>query len=134
MSQRERTGSRDLTYSRWHRMENIKRFLPLRIAACLKVIDIDWCEACQHCSEPLALIETQAGDRPPKPARISANLAQRAQIEAYSVSYVVEGDDIAWFRVHRLWPVELTERRLSPDEYAGFLWSLRERHICEVAA
>lgn len=129
MSQRERTGQRDLTYSRWHRQESTRRFLGVSIAAKLTAIDIDWCEACAFCSTPLALIETQRSGAAPKSARITRELAYRADLAAYSVSYAVDSDgEISAFRVQSIHPESDLVQEMSPFDYAGWLWALRQQH------
>lgn len=135
MTLHERSGVRDLLYSGWHRPTSIRRFVGQRIAACLKVIDIDWLEACQHCNAPLALIETQAGNRPPKSANITVELGKVAQLPVFSVSYIPNEarDDIRGFRVTQLWPPGVVDGSLSPQEYADWLWSLRGKHTCASA-
>lgn len=133
MSMGERTNKRDLTYSAWHRPENIRRYLGVSIAAKLLLIDIDWCEACCFCSAPLALIETQISNGPPKEARITARLARMAGIPAFSVSVVLAEDtrEIAGFRVRQIMPASIEVQERTPSAYANFLWSLRSDHECE---
>jgi hypothetical protein len=131
MSQQERTGTRDLLYSRWHRYEQIRRFLPVRVAAMLKAIDVDWCEACHFCNAPVALIETQQSTRNPKPAAVTARLAQMAGIPAFSVSYTATSadDDIGSFVIQRIAP-DATEDAVTmePATYACWLLGLRLEH------
>ena len=133
MSLRERTGLRDLLYSGWHRPDRIRRFVPYRVAATLKVCDIDWCEACHWCSWPVALIETQESSRGPKAAVITQNLARLAGIPAYSVSYVrgSDNDDIESFGVRQIAPANPWVQYMTPTEYAGFLVGLRDNHYAE---
>ena len=130
MSERERTGTRDLVYSRWHRTHRIARLLggDQRAAYELSVIDIDWCEYCRWCQTPLALIETQASHGDPKRAAVTQRLAEKAGIQAWSVSYIVEDDDIAWFKRRQLAPVFGPVLSEAPDDYARWLLSLRWSH------
>jgi hypothetical protein len=132
VSQAERTGVRDLTYSRWHRADSIRRYLPPTTAAKLTAIDVDWCEACCFCFTPLALIETQVSTAPPKKAAITRALALMAGIGAFSVSIVraPDGDDIAMFRFQSLTEDDAPIRDMQPPVYALFLWSLRDQHRC----
>lgn len=131
MSERERTGERDLTYSGWHRTANMRRYLSARQAWSLGQIDIDWCEYCRYCSTPLALIETQVSDRAPKAAPVTAALARMAGVPAYSLS-IVRGDldEIALFKVQQIAPELGTVQPMIPVVYAYFLLSFRERHQC----
>lgn len=134
MSMHERTGQRDLTYSRWHRSVSTARFLGALRAAALTAIDVDWCEVCCYCNEPLALIETQESRRGPKKAHITTKLGERAEIPVFSVAYVVSEDrtDITEFSVRQLWPItEVTPTALDPPSYAGWLESLRLPHYAQ---
>jgi len=148
MSNEERTGFRSLIYSSWHRPQAIKRYLNITDAMKLLVIDIDWCEACRLCSEPVALIETaytraaQSQGLVPKDARITALLARMAKIPAYSVLYFgevkktrcgaceqySESGDIKAFLVRRIQPKDGWIEYMDPERYARFLLSLRDVH------
>jgi hypothetical protein len=132
MSMDERTGDRDLLYSGWHRPKRIRRFLDLRDAHSLVVIDIDYCEACHVCYQPLALIETQRSAHLPKQAPIMAKLAHLAGIPAWSVSYQPNdaGDDIEIFRVRQIEPFDEESFTMSPEIYAKWLLNLRAAHAC----
>jgi hypothetical protein len=129
MSQTESTYTRNLIYSVWHRVENIRRYLgPVR-AAQLTQIDIDWCEYCCYCKTPVALIETQVSDRPPKQARVTGNLANMAVVPAYSVSVVCDDmDQITRFIVQQIAPSLGYVLPMLPQEYALWLLSLRTEH------
>jgi len=135
MSSRERTGVRDLRYSRWHREDSVRRYLTAREAWSLGYIDIDDCEFCRHCKVPLALIETQVSDGQPKAAPVTARLAWLAGIPAYSVS-VVPGDveEIALFRVQQIAPTRGSVEPMLPGAYARLLRGFRDRHLCEPSA
>jgi hypothetical protein len=127
VSENERTGTRSLLYSKWHRTASLQRFVaPIQAFAC-SMIDIDDCEYCRSCGEPLALIEVQQSKANPKPAKVTARLARMASIYAYSVSCwpTEDGDDIAWLKVRRIEPPDPTVELLTPAEYALFLWDLR---------
>lgn len=141
MPMNERTGERDLLYSGWHRpaarldgvrVPRLERYLSRREAASLCVIDIDYCEACAICYEPIALIETQRSAYLPKQAPIMAKLARKAGIPAWSVSYTpnAEGDDIALFRARQVEPYDDEAYTMTPDVYAKWLLHLRDGHIC----
>lgn len=130
MSNHERTGQRDLTYSRWHRDDSIVRYLDgdKRLAYELAVVDIDWCECCRRCWKPLALIETQRSEANPKSATVTANLAALAGIQAWSVSYSVENGEIVRFKRRQLSPLRGEIIEESPFAYARWLVSLRIVH------
>lgn len=127
MSEHERTGFRDLDYSRWHRTASIKRFLPEREAYELAMIDIDGCEYCRWCKAPLALIEVKrrGGNRS---CTVTRNLANEAGVPGFIVTYDVDDGDIREFRWQRIAP-DLTPILIwSPHMYASWLWSLRQAH------
>ena len=138
--QEERYGSRDRTYSAWHRRRSTRRFVGMERAQLLSMIDIDgalFCEFDDDTLEPLALIET-AIDRGQKrkPATVTRRLAARARLPAYVVlyapaSYRNPADpsqfDVERFRVKRLWPQPEREwRTLNPLEWAEALCQIRE--------
>ena len=134
MSQEERTGWRDPLYSGWHRIDRLRRYLPPPVALKQTLIDIDCCEACGYCDEPVALIELQRSSGPPKPATITNRLARRARIPAFSVSYEpsTDGLDIVAFQVQRRepWDPALSGvYKYTPEEYAWFLVRLRYDHF-----
>lgn len=132
MSMKERTGVRPLIYSAWHRVENLKRYLGVVAASRVSMIDIDACEYCCQCGEPLALIETEKTDRPqPKRAPVTRALARRAGIAAYSVAYSVDADgQIESFRVQQIQPHGDWVNFMWPPDYAAFLQQLRTHHVC----
>lgn len=130
MSNNERTFKRDLLYSQWHRPDSTKRYIGKRLATLLKQIDIDWCEACYWCDEPVTLIETQKSKNGPKSASITSKLGIRADLPVYSVAYVAtdDGDDIQAFDMRQLVPTVSIVKRMSPKEYTYWLLSLRDDH------
>jgi hypothetical protein len=138
--QEERFGTRDRTYSAWHRRLSTRRFVGIEKAQLLSMIDLDgalYCEFDAGSSEPLALIETalDRGQRR-KVATVTRRLAQRARLPAYCVLYHPaeyrnpadpSQPDIDAFRVRRLWPCPETEwRTLNPLEWAEALLQIRE--------
>lgn len=132
MSLHERTGERDLLLSRWHRPESTGRYLTKERAEKLSAVDIDFCEYCDFCKAPLALIEAQCSTAPPKAARITCEVAALSQLHAYSVSYTptADGVDLARIRWRRLYPPPWSPTvDMRPADYAQWLWSLRSRHL-----
>lgn len=136
----EQYGERDLTYSAWHRQRSTQRFIGIDRAQSLGMIDIDcvlFVEYDTETREPLALIETAryAGQRH-KPATVTAALARRAGIPAFTVLYEAANDpnpadgrfpDIAQFRVRRLWPQpERSWRVVKPEQWAHALLHIRQ--------
>ena len=122
MSREERTGYRDLTYSKWHRS----------LDDSLTVIDIDWCEYCATCMAPLALIETarySPGRR--KSGVVTRNLAKMAGLPAYTVTFETENDVIVRFHVqieHAISEVPSGEFVVSPEQWRQHMLKLRTKH------
>jgi hypothetical protein len=148
VSQQERFGVRDLSYSAWHRVGSIQRFVGWEAAQLLSMVDADC----------LLFLEYAAGDKAPvalaevgcdvgqdfKPATAILQLARRAKIPAYLLLYERAAaanpadprwPDLAGFRVKRLWPrTERGWRRLTPGEWAVALlqiraWSARRLNV-----
>ncbi len=137
--QEERFGTRDRSYSAWHRRQSTRRFIGIEKAQLLSMIDLDgalYVEFDGETAEPLALIET-ALDRGQsrKAATVTRRLAERAQVPAYVVLYRpgvarnpadTSEPDIDRFRVRRLWPrPESAWRTLRPGEWARALVQIR---------
>jgi hypothetical protein len=119
MSLEEHTGYRDLTYSAWHRT----------LDPSLTYIDIDACEYCEECGEPLALIEIARDTGKWKAAWKTWLLAKRANLPAYCVLYTVGDDDeIESFRVRKM--PETQHEKMTPEEYEDLLMDLRRQHQC----
>lgn len=138
MSNLERTGRRNLLYSKWHRPASLRRFMSARDADSLAAIDIDFIEYCKRCGLPVAAVETQQSKRPPKDANVTVALCQMADnLPCYSISYidgpaegaddVLDGRDVVHIRAKRLWPLPSLTREFTPEEWARHLLSLRGR-------
>lgn len=139
MSQEERFGTRERTYSAWHRRLSTRRFIGLERAQLLSMIDLDcslFVEYDDGSKAPLALIETARDvGQAHKAATVTLNLAKRAKLPCYVVLYSTAGvpnpadataQDIASFRIRRLWPKpEDAWRELSPAEWASGLVRIR---------
>jgi hypothetical protein len=141
LAQEELFGTRNRSYSAWHRRRSTGRFVGIESAQTLAMIDLDaslYVEYDDGTKEPLALIET-AEDRGQriKPATVTRNLARRCRppIPAYVLLYTLsdqmnpadeEWNDIKSFRVMRIWPYpETLWRCYSPQEWAENLVKLR---------
>lgn len=141
--QEERYGSRDRTYSAWHRRLSTQRFVGIERAQTLHMIDLDaslWVEFDNDTKEPLALIETAKDvGQTFKNATVTRNLAKRCNppLPAYVLLYKVSETrrnpdqpqcmDIDSFRAKRLWPQPQVEwQEYTPDEWAKNLVKLRE--------
>lgn len=135
----EKFGSRDLSYSAWHRAASIRRYVGWEQAQLLSMCDADcilFLEYAPYNKEPLCLIETAIDvGQQHKPATAIAKLAKRAGIPAYVVLYDRDGKrnpadarmrDLRGFRVKRLWPKpERAWRTVTPPEWAGALLRIR---------
>lgn len=137
MSMNERTGERDLSFNVWHRPRSMRRFLEERYASLIGMIDIDCCEYCGRCNEPLALIELQQSSNQPKPMAVTSRLADRAQIPSYSVSYRTDqtvidettgARDVVALRWQQRTPIVSAVVDMTPADYVEFLVSLRVEH------
>jgi len=139
VSDEERYGARDLSYSAWHRVRSIARYVGLEAAQNLKMVDQDvtlYLELDPACRAPLALIETaQDVGQARKPASATARLAELCGLPAFTVLYKVASTpnpadpaqrDIEAFRVRRIWPApEHDWRSLTPKEWAKGLLQVR---------
>jgi hypothetical protein len=135
MSRDERYGTRDLTFSRWHRYA---------LAARIKAIDLDMIEYCQRCRMPLCLIETardvgQAG----KNTLVMRELAHAANVVAVCVLYTPDGGGclctsrqritdcthgISKVRFRRVYPIDEPFQHWHAFELAAWLTMLHDNH------
>jgi hypothetical protein len=141
MSQEERFGTRDLTYSAWHREQSTQRFVGSAGSHSLAMIDLDgvmWLEYDRGVNEPLALMELARDiGQASKAATLTQALARRCcpTLPAFVVLYRIsekpnpaapEYPDISFFRVRRIWPnPEATWHIFSARAWAEQLLSLR---------
>jgi hypothetical protein len=132
VSQSERYGTRDLTYSAWHRCNSTGRFVGLRDAKLLTMIDADvilYVEYDDATKEPLVLIEEARDvEQAWKPASVTQNLARKAALPAFTVLWTPSQEqqnpaapgypDIAGFRIKRIWPSpESSWSTLTPQQW-----------------
>jgi hypothetical protein len=142
MAQEETYGTRDRSYSAWHRRKSTQRFVGIEKAQTLAMIDLDvslWVEYDDGTKEPLALIETAMDvGQSFKPASVTQNLARRCvpTLPAYVLLYMLSADanpfapdfkDISQFRYRRIWPEpEASWTIVTPAEWAALLVQLRQ--------
>lgn len=142
MSRHERFGSRDLTYSKWHRYaldDNIT------------MIDLDGLEYCRRCSMPLALIEVARDvGQAVKPVTVLKRLASTANVLALCILYTPSSEPctcgsagrtpgcqhgITAMRIRQIHPKERKLwTQMTPGEYAGWLHTLHDNHrraVCQ---
>lgn len=139
MTQEERFGTRDRTYSAWHRRMSLRRYIGIERAQLAAMIDLDaslYVEYDDGTKEPLALIETAVDcGQSHKSFTVTQKLALRADLPAFVVLYGKSATanpadpswhDIEWFRVRQIAPiVDPTFRRVTPREWADQLLRLR---------
>ena len=137
--QEERYGTRDRTYSAWHRRKSTRRFVGIERAQTLAVIDLDaslYVEYDDGTQEPLALIETARDiGQSYKTATVTKKLAARAKLPAFVLLYTPadlpnpaddQWDDIRAFRAKMICPREESWKDFTPDAWCKYLVSLRE--------
>lgn len=149
--QEERYSGRDRSYGIWHRARSIARFLGLRNAERLTMVDLYsvlFAEYKHPEKLPLCLVEVARDIGQEKPAGVIQKLAELAGIPAYVALYTPAESpnpsnpnwpDIEGFRVKRLWPhPEAAWRSLTPEQWANALlrirgWQLRRFEVQEAA-
>src|SRR5690606_16497029 len=138
MAQEEQYNSRDRSYSAWHRRNSTRRFVGIEKAQTLAMIDLDaalYVEYDDKTKEPLALVEAAIDTGQAfKSAAVTANLARRAGIPAFTVLYRRSGHrnpadanwpDIDRFRVRRVSPEPTDWKIVSPELWAKCLLKIR---------
>jgi hypothetical protein len=137
--QEEKYGTRDRTYSAWHRRFSTRRFIGIEQAQLLAMIDLDmslYVEYDDSSKEPLVLCETARDvGQYIKPATVTKKLARRSGLRAYVLLYTLSQEhnpadsgcfDISKFRVRRIWPEpETVWKEFTPDEWAKELIKIR---------
>ena len=150
--QEEAYGTRDRSYSAWHRRRSTSRYIGIESAQTLAMIDLDaslYVEYDDGKKDPLALIETAIDvGQPYKTATVTKKLAQRAKLPAFVLLYKLSKTpnpadhlwpDIVEFRAKVLhWPFvdhKITKTGwviLQPAEWCKFLRSLRSRQAAVI--
>ena len=116
-------------FSEWHRKQKG-----------IRQIDIDGCEICEHCYEPLALTENSYDiGQTFKAFWTTRLLALKANIPAYCILYKVdeatENRDVVSLRIKRVAPVVSKEYiTIDPEDFRKELLKLHDKHrlICKV--
>ncbi len=125
MTLEERTGIRDLTFSRWHRQD---------VPSDCSWIDIDCCHYCHYCHSLLGFFELVHSSDDAylletcrrKPAAITHRVGARCQVPVFKVAYT--GDPLRAAAVQRLGQPEV--RVHSPAELASFIDKLHDCEFC----
>lgn len=129
LTDEERWGRRDLIYSKWHRPSSGW------LGHGITYIDLDACEYCRFCWEPLALLEIARDiGQSEKPTIVTCKLAEKAGLPAYLVFYrIASSGDIDRFRIRLVYNPQGDrgiELIMTPQDYASFLTLLHEEHRC----
>lgn len=144
MAQEEKFGTRDQSYSAWHRRNSTRRFVGIEKAQTLAMIDLDACPYVEYddrSKEPIALIEVAMDiGQSWKTHTVTKNLARlctERSLPAYVVLYKKSSEDnpadrsqkdIEAFRVIRIWPnPESQWRILTPEQWAIELVEMRRQ-------
>lgn len=140
MSRYERLGTRDLTFSNWHR----------QLSDRVTMIDLDALEYCRRCRMPLALIETAYDKGQEKATIVLERLAQTANVPAFCVLWTPSDDQcltpgqkcdvagcahgIAAFRFRRVFPDRTGWTQTEPKHFGAWLTRLHDSHELTVCA
>jgi hypothetical protein len=87
MSDTENRRMRNLTYSFWHRIASLRRFMSEQEARFCSMLDCDCIEYRDSTSQPLALVETALDTHKRKHHSVLKALARAAGLPAYVVLY-----------------------------------------------
>ena len=125
MSRGERDGTRDLTFSLWHRT----------LSDDCRAIDVDFAEYCNRCKRILAVIETARGHHGSiKPTTVLKSLAEQAGVPAFLFLYDLDTQGEhglhPTMRVQRIWTeptglIEMTVKRAGQ-----VIERIHQEHIC----
>jgi len=133
MSRDERYGSRDLTWSRWHRYT---------FGSDATMIDLDAIGYCDKCKAPLYIVEATKDVGQRKATTIAERVAQGLGVSGWLVMYspgepcvcrstaMVPGcqHGIVRMRVRRFWPDPSPLVRATPKALALALQEIRHQH------
>lgn len=145
MSATERYGTRELIYQNWHRKHSTVRFLG-GLAGQLTMQDLDGLEYCCHCQEVVGVVQIARDvGQAKKDVTVDRRLARRLAVPGLLVFYTPSGtgmvsdgkggemQDIEHFRVQMFAPEDASERELTPEQMARWLWRLHERCACRLS-
>lgn len=138
--QEEKYGTRDMSYSAWHRRNSTQRFIGIENAQLLSMIDLDvmmFVEYDESSRWPVALIEVaQDVGQSYKTATVTKNLAIMAKIPSAVLLYRLSKDenpgapgykDIEMFRYKRIYPDEQYQwTECTPELWAKNLIEIRK--------
>lgn len=120
MARQETYGTRDLSYSKWHRT----------LSDDCTYIDIDCLEYCDRCKCPLALVElAQDRGQERKATTVMRRLAHMANLPAFLVFYQIDPEPR--FRVRQVYPHKAGEAVYSELEYRRQIERLHRNCKCK---
>ena len=121
MSRHERYGTRDLTFSQWHRTLSDN-------ATC---IDLDLLEYCRRCRQPLAMLELARDvGQAFKPTTVLEQLAKKAMVPAFLIIYKLEAGSIGQCRMRRIYPEPTPLKMVNIDAVGRWIESLHAKCPC----
>ena len=133
MAQEERTGRRDLTFNKWHRMKSIKRFIGEEDAKVLYAQDIDLVEKNYSTGQPYIFHELAVYNpgcmMDKKDTKTLVFLSSVLKEKGYDSEVWLtfyeksqSGEDIKRLFTRRVFPDEEKEfSTMQPEEYAVYL-------------
>ena len=91
-------------------------------------IDVDFCEVCPNCYEPLCVIET-AFDKGQtyKATKFVEILSERLQIPSFLVFYRRDDEGVMWIR-YKLLRSSMALVQVRGDKFINELYQLQENH------
>ena len=123
----ERYGNRDLSYSSWHRVGSIQRYVGLEKAQSLTMFDVDampWVETAEYGKTPVAFIETAIDVGQTDKKTYIGVVGKLSDMPASP-----QWSDIESFRVKELYPNKDPSWKWMSAEYANWLFSSRSKWI-----
>ena len=92
-------------------------------------IDLDFCEVCRKCYEPLAVKETCFDKNQQfKATTLTKMVGERLNIPAFLIFYTPLDNDTMKFRIKRVSEPTTEIYEVSQKEWLNYLYSLQEEH------
>ena len=92
-------------------------------------IDLDFCEVCPKCYEPLAVKETCFDKNQQfKATTLTKMVGERLNIPAFLIFYTPLDNDTMKFRIKRVSEPTTEIYEVSQKEWLNYLYSLQEEH------
>ena len=92
-------------------------------------IDLDFCEVCPKCYEPLAVKETCFDKNQQfKATTLTKMVGDRLKIPAFLIFYTPLDNDTMKFRIKRVSEPMTEIHEVNQEEWLNYLYSLQEEH------